>query len=472
MSTTNDHSRALLQAETGSMGEDQPSSVTQASAARSRRLFFRTHLTAFVLVASLVMAALQTSAMKELSDAGAQNCTAIVRDVHGRSRHVRPRHNPHGREGRNYHRPENVLQNPVSVFNILVYGNAVVSIAMIILYGRQKALNAARLLSFRQWFALSLGSLLYSCLNQSFTYLALQETTALNVAVLTRLEPVMIMALARVVLGQHVPTYNVAAAIVSMLGIAVTFLWPVVVDGDSISFGAGELFAVVAAACVACSSIISKTMLNDIPLGLFIIYRCMLGTVLFTVVGAWINGEENLVNPFRLCREVVGWILLYAVLSVLALLLWFSGVKRSSAQVLSLAVSSGFIISLIVGYFVLGEVPSDAEWGGASLIIASLAVAQIGEARERRACAAEHADDALEAGVYGEGERLEMWGVIECHSHRGGSSTDMHARTLESASLSLAERALSVSMRSLGESLNAPVRDTDAPAGAGAIIRY
>eukprot|EP00941_MAST-03F_sp_MAST-3F-sp1_P005909 g5909.t1 len=378
-------SQPLLESKDG----NATAQLKQVVKSRGILAFIHIHLTPLLLFLSLLFAALQTAAVKELTNAGAQNCTYIERDSDGHYRHASPRyHNTrlliNSRKGRHYHRPENVFENAISVFNILVYGNAVVCIAMFAIYGRREAVNAAKRLTKYQWMGLSAGALLYSAFCQCFTFLALQETTAINVSVLTRLEPIIIMALARFALQEKIVYHNAVSAAIVLFGISFIYVYPVLFEGSDFTFGFGEICAVLAAICVSCSSIISKTLLSDIPLGLFIIYRCFLGTILFSVIGMILNGEANLVNPLQLCSGVMKYVFLYAILTLAALLFWFSGVKRASAQLLSLSVSLGFVISLLVSYFVLGEVPSTGEMIGALIILAALIIAQMGDLRERR----------------------------------------------------------------------------------------
>lgn len=131
--------------------------------ARSIVAFLRIHLTAVVLFTSLIMASLQTAAMKELSDAGAQNCTYTIsgkRDKHAPPRRTLLATNSTGiqyfdrrlaRNGRKYHRPTNILNNAVSPFNILVYGNVVIFFVMLTIYGRIEVVRSAKKLTKKQW---------------------------------------------------------------------------------------------------------------------------------------------------------------------------------------------------------------------------------------------------------------------------------------------------------------------------------
>jgi drug/metabolite transporter (DMT)-like permease len=446
-------------------------------------------LTALVLAASLVAYALETAAIKRLTDEGTQNCSHEI-ELYS-----------HGPLEPGRQRPSSlIVDNPVSAFNILVWGNAVVCVALMAVWGRREALAAIKRMTTWDIAGITAGSFLYSACTQCFLYLALQQTTAINVAVLTRLEPVIIMVLCRVLLKEIVPLHNALAAIVSLIGIAAAYLWAPLIHGDeAVRFGAGELCAAAAAFCLGTSSIISKTMLKRVPLGLFMIARTSLGTVLFAILGLLLGEDEasdqeneyepedsqstaqpsGLLAPWAMCGEAWRWILVYAALSLVSTVLWFAGVQRASAQTISLVVSFGFVLTLAVDYVALGETPTESETVGASIIVLSLMIAQTGDCIERRRTTGEKlaknttngsAKSIRSVSMLAEGPSTSLeescrWDV------ESGQTAEAEG---EAETLSWAEAALSASRRSIRnvrDALDGPAGGADAPMGLG-VLRH
>ena len=138
------------------------------------------------------------------------------------------------------------------------------------------AVDELKVLLKRQWFGMAVGALLYSALAQGLTYVALQQTTANNVTIISRIEPALIMLLSMTLLGEAVPKRSLAAAAVALGGVFVVFLWPAF-EGGSVTVGTGEVCCVIAAIAVAISATVSKKLLKDVPLGIFMIFRNAIG---------------------------------------------------------------------------------------------------------------------------------------------------------------------------------------------------
>jgi drug/metabolite transporter (DMT)-like permease len=76
------------------------------------------------------------------------------------------------------------------------------------------------------------------------------------------------------------------------------------------------------------------------------------------------------------------WMVLYsAVIVVGGQLCWFSGLKRSTASEVSLASAFNPIAGILAAYFILGELPTLAQYIGGGVILVGIALNQIGVLR-------------------------------------------------------------------------------------------
>ena len=181
----------------------------------------------------------------------------------------------------------------------------------------------------------------------------------------------------------------VAGAVISFIGVALTvLLQPANADmmqaGLSLQIGRGELLTLVAAVLKAVSNLISKISLQQVPLGIFNVYRMLVGTIVFftaTIVLLDPSHFMDVTSPF-LWR----WMLLYsAVIVVGGQLAWFNGLKRSNASEVSLATAFNPIAGILAAFLVLGEVPTIAQYIGGAVILSGIALNQIGVQRLNQA---------------------------------------------------------------------------------------
>ena len=80
------------------------------------------------------------------------------------------------------------------------------------------------------------------------------------------------------------------------------------------------------------------------------------------------NGESHFTDPFSCGGEVTKWVLIFAGLVFFSQMMWFTALRKASGQQVSLAVSFGFVISIVCAYIILGEVPDTAQTVGVAII--------------------------------------------------------------------------------------------------------
>ena len=141
--------------------------------------------------------------------------------------------------------------------------------------------------------------------------------------------------------------------------------------------GTGEIFVAIASVITAISSVTNKLQLQSIPLGIFTIYRNLLGTVIFFVIANIFYGKEHFADAFT--PLLWQWMLLYAlVIVVIARLCWLEGLKKATPTELNLATSLNPILSIFMAYVILSQVPTLAQYYGLSLLIIGVILNFIG----------------------------------------------------------------------------------------------
>ena len=138
---------------------------------------------------------------------------------------------------------------------------------------------------------------------------------------------------------------------------------------------------VISAIVIAVSTIMSKTRLQQIPLGIFSVFRNIIATILFFIFAVYLYGFEHFIDiasPF-----LWQWMLVYSgLIVVFGQLCWFSALKTSSAVKISLANSFTPIAGILFAYLVLGEIPTAAQYIGGAIIILGIFLSQVGNLRK------------------------------------------------------------------------------------------
>ncbi|WP_017659408.1 DMT family transporter [Baaleninema simplex] len=285
-------------------------------------------------------------------------------------------------------------RNPISFCNVLFVGNLCALLVLSVVY--KDRLNARSLaeLSREIWLKLSVVAVLSGALAPALIFMAIERTSVNNVILVGRLEPPLALALSVLFLKERLNKWVVLGAIVSFAGVALTVVLQPPTDdaismGNMMSIGRGEVMVAIAAVALAISTTISQANLARVSLGLFTLVRTAVGTAVFFAIVMVLFGWSHFMDIFS--PILWRWMFVYgAVIVVGGQLCWFRGLKTTRASEVSLASSFSPVAGVLAAYFILGEVPTSAQYIGGSAIILGIALNQFGvwkqhqgEVRER-----------------------------------------------------------------------------------------
>ncbi|HEY9822929.1 MAG TPA: DMT family transporter [Candidatus Sericytochromatia bacterium] len=277
-------------------------------------------------------------------------------------------------------------RNPISFCNVLFAGNICALLLLILIYRQQWTAQNLKNLSKTDWLGLSGVAILEGALAPTLIFAALSVTMVNNVVLIGRIEPPLTLALSVLLLRERVNRWVVAGAIASFVGVILTILLQfsgenMVSMGDIIQVGKGELLTAGWAICITVSTIIGKVKLRQIPLGIFTIFRTVIGTIIYGAIVLKLFGLHHFIDIFS--PFLWQWMLFYsAVIVVAGQLCFFTGLKRSTASDVSLASSFSPLAGILAAYWILGEVPNMAQYIGGSIIMGGIVLNQIGVSRQ------------------------------------------------------------------------------------------
>lgn len=275
-------------------------------------------------------------------------------------------------------------RNPISFCNVLLVGNVWALMILILIYYQELRGGIFKQFSSKDWLALSGVALLSGALAPALFFAGLERTMVNNVILISRIEPPLTLALSVWLLHERINRWVLLGAILSFLGVGLTLLIPSakteMIEMAGFQIGIGELMVAGGAIAAAIATIISKFCLQNIPLGVFSIYRTFLGSLIFFSIVLKLFGWHHFMDVFS--PVVWQWMFFYsAVIVVGGQFCWFMGLKKTSASEVSFANSFHPIAGILAAYLILGEVPNPAQYIGGSVIILGIIFNQIGIAR-------------------------------------------------------------------------------------------
>lgn len=277
-------------------------------------------------------------------------------------------------------------RNPISFCNVFFAGNICALLLLIVIYRQQLNTQNLKHLSKSDWLGLSFVAILEGALAPTLIFAALSLTMVNNVVLVGRIEPPLTLALSVLLLRERVNRWVIAGAIASFMGVLLTILLQssgvnMIHMGEFFQVGKGELFTAGWAVCITISTIIGKVKLRQVPLGIFTVFRTVIGTIIFCIIVFKLFGVHHFIDIFS--PFLWKWMLFYSVVIVVAgQLCFFTGLKKSTASDVSLASSFGPIAGILAAYWILGEAPNLAQYIGGSIIMCGIVLNQIGVLRQ------------------------------------------------------------------------------------------
>lgn len=285
---------------------------------------------------------------------------------------------------------ENLIdgRNPISFCNVLFVGNICALCLLMIIYKNQLSWTIFKRLNIKDWFALISVGIFSGALAPALFFSALDLTSVNNVVLIGRIEPPLTLMFSVCFLKARINNWVAVGSVVSFAGVVVSILLQepkesMVMMGQNLSIGKGELLAILGAISTVVANVLTKVSLTQISLGMFTIVRTLLGTIIFFIIVIKLYGFFHFVDVFS--PFLWQWMFIYAAIIVVAgQLFWFVGLKSTKAADVSLVNSFTPIFGVLFAYLLLQEIPTFSQYLGGIIIILGIMLNQIGVNRLNR----------------------------------------------------------------------------------------
>jgi len=262
-------------------------------------------------------------------------------------------------------------RNPISLCNVLFVGNLCALILMVAIFRADWRPAVLKRLKRRQWLNLTITSMLTGAAAPALFFAALRQTAVANVILVGRLEPIFILILSAVILKVRPNGWVILGSWVSLGGVALA-VWfggsSTQMEMMGLRLGTGELFVALAALIAALGTVADKAQLQSIPLGIVLVYRTALGTLVFFLFALILYGPEHFADAWT--PILWRWMTVYAAVIVVGgQLTWLMGLKGAALSQINLATLVNPILGIFFAYLILGEAPTLAQYGGGLLLL-------------------------------------------------------------------------------------------------------
>jgi drug/metabolite transporter (DMT)-like permease len=295
-------------------------------------------------------------------------------------------------------------RNPISLCNVLFVGNICALGLMTLIFYRDWQRQTLKSLTRKDWISLTITGILSGAIAPALIFAALGQTNVTNIVLIGRIEPILTLLLGVLLLGSRVDFWAVAGSLISLAGVIVTAVLgssSQMMTMGGFQIGTGEIFVAIAAIVGSIATVVGKLQLQSIPLGIFTIYRNILGTVFFFLLANLLYGPHHfaeVLSPF-----LWQWMIIYAaVIVVTGQLCWLAGLKNATITELNLASLLNPIAAIIMGYLILGEAPTLAQYLGGSLLFVGMILGFVGnlyQAKINRKLVNHNPRDAMETSM-------------------------------------------------------------------------
>jgi drug/metabolite transporter (DMT)-like permease len=263
---------------------------------------------------------------------------------------------------------------------LLFAGNMCAVLALLAVFRKHWSVENLRRPTRNDWLSLIVLALLTSALAPWFFFIALENAMITSVVLLAQIEPPLVLVLSWLVFGERFGFLSATGAALCVVGVALSVLLQPSEAG--IMIGKGEIFAALAAAIYAISTIIARPRLNRIPLGIFTVFRNAVGAMFFFIAVTYLYGLEHfadVTSPF-----LWQWMLVYGgVIIVGGQVFWFTGLKTARSIDVSLATSASPVAGVLAAYLILGERPLAAQLIGGGVLLLGIAIGLAGGRRRK-----------------------------------------------------------------------------------------
>ena len=284
-------------------------------------------------------------------------------------------------------------RNPISFCNVLFTANIIAGLTLLGIHRKAWTKKQLSKITKDQWMNMLLLAVMSGVVGPSLFFIGLMLTEVINVVLISTIDIPLTLLLAWILMKERPSLGTVLAGLVTILGIGTVFflhqtdIMPMEMRMTMVNIGEGPLAYFLATTAISgkvCISLAvfftvfsveySRKVLSDVPIGIFSVFRILVGAVIFFAIVLIMLGWVHFIDIFN--PYLWQWMLFYGgVIVSLGLYLWYKGMRATTAADLSTANSFQPIAGIFFAYLILGEIPEFGQVIGGCVILIGIAIA-------------------------------------------------------------------------------------------------
>lgn len=273
-------------------------------------------------------------------------------------------------------------RNAISFCNLFFAGNACALVVLYAIHRKAWTRENLRGISRREWCSLLVLAMLASGLAPAFFFLAIENTMVTSVVLVSQIEPPLFLFLAWLVFKDRYGPWSIIGSLICLTGVALAVLLQP--KGGDVMIGRGELFAAIAAITYAFSTVIARSWLRNVPVGIFSVFRTGIGTIGFFIVAVYLFGPSHFIDvgsPF-----LWQWMAVYGgIIVVSGQLAWDFGIRKSRSIDVSVVTYFAPVAGVFAAFLILGEQPMQSQYIGGAVLMVGIALCLLGARQKEMA---------------------------------------------------------------------------------------
>ncbi len=283
-------------------------------------------------------------------------------------------------------------RNPISFCNVLFTANLIAGLTLLAVYRKSWNLQQLRALSRQHWVTMLVVAFLANFLAPTLTFLGLMLTEVINVVLISTLDIPLALLFGWILSKERPKIPAILAALLAITGITVSF-WlhkPAELSHDMkmtmINIGqnrlavflssvpqAGEWAVALGVVILAATQEYSRKFLKEVPIGIYSVFRMIIGTIIFFFVVIMMLGWVHFIDIFS--PFLWEWMLLYGGIIIAGgLYLWYTSLPTVQPADFSLGNAVAPIAGIAFAWLILREVPDRGQMLGGIFILAGICI--------------------------------------------------------------------------------------------------
>ncbi len=231
-------------------------------------------------------------------------------------------------------------------------------------------------INLRSWFEIFLVSFFGIFINITFFFLGLKKTESINVPIIASSGPVFLYIFSILFLKEKPRLKIFSGMMISLLGVLVIVLSPLLFDGKKVLFGEveGNFFIVLATLGTVFQTLIGKDLLKKVNPYFVSAFSFLFSSLLFLI---FVPGELSVWSFSKL--TINGWLgIVYGIFfsSALAYFLYYYGIAKLEGQEVGLFTYIDPVVAVVIAYPLLGELPNFWYLLGAVFVFGGIYLAE------------------------------------------------------------------------------------------------